>query len=96
MDKNRDLNDMTRSVLYEEVPNQDLLRLTMLVIGAGFFLFLGWSGITQVNEVARTKGEILPSGYAQVVQHLEGGIISEILVEEGNLVEEGDVLVRMR
>ncbi len=95
MDKNRDLNDMTRSVLYEEVPNQDLLRLTMLVIGAGFFLFLGWSGITQVNEVARTKGEILPSGYAQVVQHLEGGIISEILVEEGNLVEEGDVLVRM-
>ncbi len=91
----RDLNDLTRSVLYEEVPNQNLMRLTIVVIGVAFLLFIGWSGVTHVNEVARAQGEIIPSGYAQLVQHLEGGIVSEILVEEGDLVEEGQILVRM-
>ena len=96
MHSNRqDLNDLTRSVLYEEVPNQNLMRLTCLTIGAGFLLFIGWAAITNVNEVARTQGEIIPSGYAQVVQHLEGGIISDILIEEGELVEKGQPLLRM-
>lgn len=95
MDNQKDLNDLTRSVLYEEVPNQNLVRLTALVIGIGFLLFVAWSGVTNVNEVARTNGEIIPSGYAQVVQHLEGGIVAEILVEEGDLVEKGQILVRM-
>lgn len=91
----KDLNDLTRSVLYEEVPNQNLVRLTILVIGIGALMFIGWSAVTSVNEVTRAQGEIIPSGYAQIVQHLEGGIVSEILVEEGDLVEEGEVLVRM-
>lgn len=91
----QDLNDLTRSVLYEEVPNQNLVRLTVMVIGIGFLMFVGWSGVTNVNEVARTQGEIIPNGYSQIVQHLEGGIVSEILVEEGDLVEEGQILVRM-
>lgn len=95
MNNRPDLNDLTRSVLYEEVPNQNLVRLTALTIGAGFLLFLGWAAVAHVNEVARTNGEIIPSGYAQAVQHLEGGIIAEILIEEGDLVEEGEVLVRM-
>lgn len=93
--RNRDLNDLTRSVLYEEVPNQNLMRLTAIVIGVAFLLFLAWSSMTHVNEVARVQGEIIPSGYAQVVQHLEGGIVSEILIEEGDLVEKGQILVRM-
>lgn len=91
----RDLNDLTRSVLYEEVPNQNLVRLTSLIIGLGFLMFLTWAGVTNVNEVARTKGEIIPNGYSQVVQHLEGGIVSEILIEEGELVDKGQILVRM-
>ena len=44
--KKRDLNDLTRSVLYEEIPNQNLMRLTILVIGGAFLLFIGWSSIT--------------------------------------------------
>lgn len=94
-DDTRDLNDLTRSVLYEEVPNQDLMRLTIVVIGVAFVLFIVWAGITNVNEVARAKGEIIPSGYSQIVQHLEGGIVSDILVEEGDLVESGQVVMRM-
>ena len=90
-----DLNDLTRSVLYEEVPNQNLLRLTSLVIIVGFLFFVFWAAIANVNELSRTKGEILPSGYAQIVQHLEGGIVADIYVEEGDLVEEGQVLLSL-
>ncbi len=92
---NRDLNDLTRSVLYEEVPNQNLMRLTIVTIGFACLLFIGWSAFTNVNEMARAQGEIIPSGYAQIVQHLEGGIVSEILIEEGDLVEKGQTLIRM-
>lgn len=91
----RDLNDLTRSVLYEEVPNQNLMRLTTFVIGLGFIAFISWAGNTNVNEVARAQGEIIPSGYSQIVQHLEGGIIAEIMIEEGDLVQAGQELVRM-
>ncbi len=93
--KDRDLNDLMRSVLYEELPNQNLMRLTIIVIGVAFSLFIGWASFTNVNEVTRSSGEIIPSGYAQVVQHLEGGIVSEILVREGDLVDKGQVLARM-
>tara|TARA_Y100001934_G_C12361315_1_gene780915 strand:- start:1336 stop:2649 length:1314 start_codon:yes stop_codon:yes gene_type:complete len=89
------LEDLTRSVLNEETPNQNLIQLTALVICAGFILFIVWSSFTNVNEVARAQGEIIPNGYSQTVQHLEGGIVADILIEEGDLVEEGEILVSM-
>ncbi len=91
-----DLNDLMRSVLYEEVPNQNLMRLTIIIIGTAFSLFVGWAAFTHVNEVTRSNGEIIPSGYAQIVQHLEGGIVSEILIREGDLVEKGQILARIK
>ena len=78
---NHDLEVLTRNILHEEVPNYNLMRITALVIGVAFVCFVGWASITTVSEVTRTKGEIIPSGYAQVVQHLEGGIVSSIHVE---------------
>ncbi len=91
----RDLNDLTRSVLYEEIPNQNLMRLTALVIGLGLFSFIGWASFTNVNEISRAQGEIIPSGYSQIVQHLEGGIVSAILIEEGDLVEKNQILIHL-
>lgn len=91
----RDLSDLTRSVLYEEVPNQNLMRLTILIIALATIIFLTWTGFTYVHEIARAQGEIIPNGYSQIVQHLEGGIVSEILIEEGELVEEGQILIRI-
>ncbi len=52
-----------------------------------------WASITPVNEVAVTQGEVVPSGHNHVVQHLEGGIVKEIRVSDGELVTKGDVLV---
>ena len=58
-------------------------------------LFIIWAAVTDLKEVARAPGEIIPSGDIKVVQHLDGGAISEILVEEGQLVEKGQVLLRV-
>ncbi len=57
--------------------------------------FIGWAGFTNINEVARTPGEIAPQGMAQLVQHLEGGLVREILVAEGETVARGDLLLRL-
>lgn len=45
--------------------------------------------MANINEVARAPGEIVPQGFQQVVQHFEGGIVSDIMVSEGQMVEKG-------
>lgn len=57
--------------------------------------FLVWAAWTQVDELVRGSGKVIPSSQLQVVQNLEGGIVSEILVAEGDYVEPGQVLLRM-
>jgi adhesin transport system membrane fusion protein len=56
---------------------------------------IAWANWASLDEISRGDGEIIPSKQLQVVQNLEGGIISEILVSEGELVEKGQVLLRI-
>lgn len=58
--------------------------------------FVTWTHFTVLDEVTRGQGQVIPSQRVQVIQHLEGGILEEILVEENQIVEEGTVLVRIR
>lgn len=68
----------------------------LLWAGALFIvLALVWANWAELDEIARGDGEIIPSHQLQIVQNLEGGIVSEILVREGQLVERGEVLLRI-
>lgn len=58
-------------------------------------LFIIWAAFTRIEEIARGQGVVIPSGQNQIVQNLEGGIVSEILVKEGQIVEKGDILLRI-
>lgn len=58
-------------------------------------IFLLWANLTTVEEVARGDGRVIPSSQVQVVQNLEGGIIDEFLVREGDVVQVGQVILRM-
>ena len=89
------LRYLPQSVKLEEAVNPHLIRITMLVVSAGVLIFILWTALTNINEVARADGEVVPHGFVQVVQHLDGGIVMEILTEEGAAVKEGDVLVRI-
>ena len=57
--------------------------------------FLGWVAVAQVDEVAVAAGEVVPQGQVKVIQHLEGGIVREIMVADGDAVKSGDPLVRL-
>jgi adhesin transport system membrane fusion protein len=64
-----------------------ILALSILVLG------FAWMAFAPVDRVVHAEGRVIPAGKAQVVQHLEGGIVSSMLVHEGSLVKKGDLLV---
>lgn len=89
----RQLNFLTQSERLEESEDPILIRLTLGAASACILGFVIWASVTNVNEVARAPGEIAPQGLQQVVQHLEGGIVSKILVQEGQSVDQGQLLM---
>jgi adhesin transport system membrane fusion protein len=70
--------------------------LLIWLIGATVFIFLLWAKFAAIDEIVRAKGSIVSSSRPQIIQNLEGGILAELLVSEGDEVEPGDVLARLR
>lgn len=68
-----------------------LLKSTLIVVA----LFVMWTAVTTVDEITRGEGKVIPSSNLQVLQSLDGGIVSEINVREGQLVESQQVLLRV-
>jgi adhesin transport system membrane fusion protein len=68
-----------------------LLLLALALAGAA----VGWASVATIEEVARATGRVIPSGDAQVIQSLEGGVVESIDVAEGDRVVAGDVLLRI-
>jgi adhesin transport system membrane fusion protein len=61
-----------------------------------FVVVMGlWANYAVLDEVTRGEGRVIPSSKTQIIQNLEGGILAEILVREGDIVEKGDILVRI-
>jgi adhesin transport system membrane fusion protein len=77
----------------ELLPNS--VRMALWITAAIVILFVIWAHYTNLTEVARAPGEIAPSGHIKVVQHISGGVVAAILVEEKALVEKDQVLVRL-
>ena len=71
--------------------DQEPLRARMLVKSLGVVLVLAllWAGLSEVDEITRGEGKVIPSRQLQVMQSLDGGVVSEILVQEGQVVEAG-------
>jgi len=86
---------LAQSVILEETGSSALIRIAMLSIATVIAAFVGWAAITNVDEVAATSGEIVPTGQILSIQHLEGGIIAAINIQEGEIVEKGQVLIKL-
>jgi membrane fusion protein, adhesin transport system len=56
---------------------------------------LVWAYFAKVDEVTRGEGRVIPSRHLQVIQSLDGGIVSEILIKEGELVKVGTPLIKI-
>jgi len=70
-------------------------RQTVWVMGAVLLIAVLWASIAQISEITRGFGTVIPMRRMQVIQSLEGGILSELLVNEGDIVKEDDILVRI-
>ncbi len=79
----------------QETGAPPLIRETLILIIGTVALLLSWSAITGVKEVAHVPGQVIPKKSVQTVQHLEGGIVAEVLVQENQLVEKDQPLLRM-
>lgn len=58
-------------------------------------IFIIWAAFAEIDEVTRGEGKVVPSSRLQKIQSLEGGIVEELLVSEGQLVKQGEPLLRL-
>jgi len=82
------------TLLEEKGPPRALCHFLLLIcfLVGGFVIF---SLVTDITEAAVAHGEVVPGESVKIIQHLEGGIISQVLVEEGQLVSKGQPLARL-
>ncbi|WP_418594446.1 HlyD family type I secretion periplasmic adaptor subunit [Ponticoccus sp. (in: a-proteobacteria)] len=70
-------------------------RLTIYLVVLSLLAAIAWAAVAQVNEVTRGDGKVIPARRMQTIQSLEGGILAELQVAEGDIVEAGQVLARL-
>lgn len=70
-------------------------RIGLLALGVGFGGFLLWAGLAPLDEGVPGQGMVSIDTKKKTVQHLTGGLVKEVLVGEGDHVEEGQLLVRL-
>jgi len=83
----------TSAALLQDSPRGG--RLILWIAVAFFAAAFTWAAFAKLDEVTRGVGRVIPSRQVQVVQSLDGGIVSDIDVKEGQIVDEGQVLLRI-
>lgn len=66
------------------------------LVGLTVLVFIVWARFAWVDEIVRADGAVVSGARPQIVQNLEGGILAELLVSEGDTVQPGQVLARLR
>ena len=66
------------------------------LVGLAFVIFIVWAAVAWVDEIVRADGEVVSSSRSQIVQNLEGGILAELHVHQGETVAAGQVLARLQ
>jgi len=84
--------DIRTTILVQTPRGGSIIVWVTLVL---FICGLVWAYFAEIEEVTRGNGKVVPSRQLQVIQNLEGGILSEILVNVGDVVEKGQLLLRI-
>ncbi len=75
--------------------DSQIAPLLLLTIALTFIILIIWAAFSEIDEITRGEGTIIPSTKLQVVDHLEGGIIQSIHVNEGDIVEKNQLLLNI-
>ena len=87
---------LTTPIEFEDMTKIRLRRNSMRIIVALVAGLLVWSAVAPIRELSIAHGQLIPLYEVRSVQHLEGGIVDEILVTEGQLVDKGQPLMRLQ
>ncbi|MEK6654607.1 MAG: HlyD family type I secretion periplasmic adaptor subunit [Thermodesulfobacteriota bacterium] len=88
-----DLATDIRSSIMAQYPRggRVILWMVLLLFAAGAF----WASVSEIEEVTRGMGKVIPASQIQMVQNLEGGILSEIMVKVGDTVKKDQLLLKI-
>lgn len=86
------VNDSRSALLAKATP---LSHVVITFIFLFFSVAFLWSKVADLDEVTRGVGKVVPSSKVQVIQNLEGGILSKIYVKEGEQVKKGQILAKL-
>lgn len=67
----------------------------LLAASLSLMAFVGWASVFQIDEVAKASGEVVATSRVQVIQAVDGGVLAELMVREGDRVKAGQVLARL-
>ena len=82
----------------QQVMSRDKTHRAQVIVRAAVLtvvVLLVWASLAHVQEVTRGEGKVIPSKQLQIVQSLDGGVVSEILVREGQVVDAGQLLLKI-
>jgi adhesin transport system membrane fusion protein len=75
-----------------DMPSNSSVRLTLWVAMIGLVIMTTWAGMTEIDQVKRAQGQVIASDRTQVIQAVDGGVLRELLVQEGDEVQAGQLL----
>lgn len=79
----------------EDMRSRRLPHVVLASVALFVVIAIAWAAYFEIEEVARGDGRVITQSQVQVITNLEGGIIAEILVREGDIVKKGDPLIRI-
>ena len=80
-------------VMLEKNPKHSRILLWIIFFTIAWLIV--WAYFAKIDEITRGEGKVIPSSHVKVIQNLEGGILSEIYVKEGDTVKKGDKLLKI-
>ena len=86
---------LNQAIQLEETSPIGIINIAIAFTGVLLLAFILWAHFTKIKEVSVTRGEVIPADLVHNIQHLEGGIVSKILVRNGDHVQAGDTLLEL-
>jgi adhesin transport system membrane fusion protein len=80
----------------EEASNIKLILKGLITVALLLLSLIIWSAFVTITETTNTFGQLLPEGQIQAIQHLEGGIVSKVLVKDGGFVNKNQLLIELK
>lgn len=86
---------LSERIRAEDLRDRRLPHVLLAAVVVFVVLAIAWAAYFEIEEVARGEGRVITQSQVQQITNLEGGIIAEILVREGDVVKKGDPLIRI-